>query len=139
MIAVLDASVAVEIVLQRSQAEMFSNYIEGVDWLISPYLFIAEVANVFWKYQKLAGFPFLICETAMEKAIGLPDDYINEHELYREAFKLASTMNHSVYDMLYLVVARRHNATLLTLDKKLIKVACKCSISVSGDKESETR
>ena len=130
MIFILDASAAIEIVLQRSQAERFTVHIAEADWVISPNLFIAEVTNVFWKYQKLADFPFLTCEKGLEQAIGLPDDYIDEHMLYREAFKLACTLNHSVYDMIYLIVARRNNGTLLSMDKNLIKAAQKCSIEV---------
>ena len=132
MIAVLDASAAIEIVLQRDQAETFSSYVAEAEWVITPTLFISEVTNVFWKYQKLADFPFLVCEKGLEQTIGLPDDFIDERNLYREAFKLACTLDHSVYDMLYLVVARRNNATLLTLDNKLLKAAQKCSIEVSG-------
>ncbi len=131
MIAVLDASAAIEIVLQREQTEKFTSYVIDADWVISPTLFIAEVTNVFWKYQKLADFPFLVCEKGIEQAIGLPDDFIDEKDIWREAFKLACNLNRSVYDMLYLVVARRNNGILLTLDKKMIKAAQKCSIEVA--------
>ncbi len=130
MITVLDASAAIEIVLQREQAEKITRCVTDADWVITPTLFMAEVTNVFWKYQKIADFPFLVCEKGIEQAIGLPDDFIEEKDLWREAFKLACNLNHSVYDMLYLVVARRNNGTLLTLDKKLIKAALKCSIEV---------
>ncbi len=130
MIAVLDASVAIEVVLQREKAEKFVSSIAEADWVITPNLFIAEVTNVFWKYQKFANLPFLVCEKGIEQAISLPDNFITEQDLYREAFKLACNLNHSVYDMLYLVIARRNNATLLTLDQKLLQTASKCSIEV---------
>ena len=130
MIAVLDTSAAVEIVLQKKNADKLGEGISKADWVISPQLYISEITNVFWKYQKLVDFPFLVCEQGLEQAISLPDDFIDEKNLFREAFKLACTMNHSVYDMLYLVVARRNNGTLLTLDNKLIKAAQKCSIEV---------
>ena len=130
MIAVLDTSAAIEIVLQREYSGIFTPCITSADWVIAPTLYIAEVANVFWKYQKLVDYPFADCEKNIEQAIGLPDDFVNERELYREAFKLACNVDHSVYDMLYLTVARRNNATLLTMDKKLIKTAQKCSVEV---------
>jgi len=130
MIAVLDVSAAIEIVLQRPLAEKFAAHVAGADWVIVPSLYISEVTNVFWKYQKLADFPFLVCENGLDQAIALPDNFIDERKLYREAFKLACTLNHSAYDMLYLVVARRNNGTLLTLDNKLLKAARKCSIEV---------
>lgn len=128
MIAVLDASAAIEIVLHRSSAEKLSKYVMKTDWLIAPTLFIAEVTNSIWKYQKLAEFPYNLCENCLEQALQLPDDFIDELTLYREAFKLSCTLNHPVYDILYLITARRNNATLLTMDKKLIKIAAKCSV-----------
>ncbi len=132
MIAVLDASAAIELVLHREQSEKFATCIAAADWVITPTLFIAEVTNIFWKYQKLADFPFAVCEKGIEQAVSLPDDFVNERELYREAFKLACNLSHSVYDMLYLTVARRNNATLLTMDKKLLKTAQKCSVEIIG-------
>jgi predicted nucleic acid-binding protein len=48
----------------------------------------------------------------------LPDEYVNEHELYIEAFKLGCELNHPVYDALFLVLARRNNAQLLTMERE---------------------
>lgn len=131
MIAVLDASAAVEIVLQRKMAAQLNDCLDEAEWVIAPTLFISEVTNVFWKYQRLADFPFQFCEQRLDLAIALPDDFIEELDLFREAFKMACTLNHPVYGMLYLVVARRKNATLLTLDRKLVKAAQKSSIDVA--------
>ena len=130
MIVVLDASAAIEIVLHRNSAENLAKYIIEADWVIAPTLFISEVTNTIWKYQKFADFPYSSCEKALEQALALPDDFINELELYREAFKLSCTLDHSVYDMLYLLAARRNNGILLTLDKQLIKIAIKCSVEI---------
>ena len=128
MIAVLDASAAIEIVLQRNFAGKLAGYITEADWVIAPTLFISEVTNTIWKYQKFADLPYRSCEKALEQALALPDDFINELDLYREAFKLSCTLNHPVYDMFYLLIARRNNGLLLTLDKQLIKIAINCSV-----------
>jgi len=130
MIAVLDASAAIEIVLQRDRAEKISEYVVAADWVVAPTLFISEVTNTIWKYQKFADLPYRSCEKFLEQALALPDDFIGEQDLYREAFKLSCTLNHPVYDILYLVTARRNNGILLTLDRKLIKIAVKCSVDV---------
>ena len=91
---------------------------------------LKKVTNVFWKYQRLTDLALQDCERCLEQAIALPDDFIDEHDFFREAFKLSSTLNHSVYDIMYLIAARRNNAVLLTLDKKLIRIAKECSIEV---------
>ena len=131
MIVVLDASAAIEIVLQRDLAKQLSNHVLAADWVIAPTLFISEVTNTIWKYQKIADLPYRACEKALEQALALPDDFINEYDLYREAFKLSCTLDHPIYDMLYLVTARRNNGVLLTLDKKLQQIAIKCSVEIS--------
>ncbi|MEA3348402.1 MAG: type II toxin-antitoxin system VapC family toxin, partial [Pseudomonadota bacterium] len=121
---------AIEIVLQRNPAEALTKYVTEADWVITPTLFISEVTNTIWKYQKFAELPIRSCEKALEQALALPDDFINELDLYREAFKLSCSFNHPVYDMLYLLTARRNNGILLTLDKKLIKIAINCSVEI---------
>ena len=131
MIAVLDASAAIEIVMGRNSGEKLSKYVLEADWVIAPTLFISEVTNTVWKYQKLADFPYRSCEKALDQALAIPDDFINELDLYREAFKLSCTLNHPVYDMFYLVIARRNNGRLLTLDKQLINAATKYSIEIA--------
>ena len=131
MIAVLDASAAVEVVLQRGKADLLREYFSEADLMIAPTLFISEVTNVFWKYRRLTDLSLQDCERGLEQAIALPDDFIDEHDFFREAFKLSCTLEHSVYDIMYLVTARRNNAVLLTLDKKLIRNAKECSIEVA--------
>ena len=128
MIVVLDASAAVEVVLQKKAATKLSRYLDKADWVITPTLFISEIANVFWKYQRMTDLPIESCDRYIDQALGLPDDFLNEIDLYREAFKLACTADHPVYDMMYLIAARRNNGTLLTLDKKLKRAAKKFSV-----------
>jgi len=130
MITVLDASAAIEIVLQREKAVKLSEYIIASDWVTAPTLFISEVVNTVWKYQKFADLPFNVCEKALEQALALPDDFTNEQDLFREVFKLSCTLDHPSYDIFYLVTARRNNATLLTLNRKLVQLAVKCSVDV---------
>ncbi len=128
MIIVLDTSAAIEIILNRKSSELFAEKIKQAEWVISPSLFISEVTNVFWKYQKFANYSYADCEKNIEQAIAIPDDYINDLELYREAFNMSCMLDHPVYDMLYLILARRNNALLLTMDKKLSTAAQKCNI-----------
>ena len=55
MIWILDASAAIEIVLQREHANSIQNDIRMANYVISPQLFVLEVANVFWKYNQFEG------------------------------------------------------------------------------------
>lgn len=130
MILILDASAAIEIVLQRKRYKSFEHYLTEADWIIVPGLFIAEVSNVFWKYNKFAGLSLEQCDKAIEYAINLPDEYCDDQTLYKEAFSLGCKVGKPVYDMFYLVLARRNSGYLLTLDKSLSIEAKKQSVRV---------
>jgi predicted nucleic acid-binding protein len=130
LIVVLDTSAAVEVVLQRESASRFAEILTQADLVLAPTLLITEVSNVFWKYQKFADYPQDACEKSIEHIIALADEYVSEVELYREAFSLGCMLDHPIYDMVYLVLARRNNAKLLTMDKKLISAAKKAGVVI---------
>ena len=128
MIIVLDTSAAVEMVLQRDHAIAFGENVAQADWIISPTLFISEVTNVFWKYYLFKDMPLELCEQAIDSAVSLPDEFFNEKDLYKEAFALGCLSQKPIYDMFFLVLARRSNGYLMTMDISLKEVAKKNSI-----------
>lgn len=130
MIIILDSSAGAEIVLQRKHAAALSRHIVDADWIIAPTLYIPEITNVFWKYYRFSDMPIEQCEKAIEQAVALPDEYFDEKTFYKEAFALACLAERPVYDMYFLVLARRNNGFLLTLDKPLQKTAKKNSIRI---------
>ena len=130
MIAVIDASAGVELVLRRAAARKIGGVLVEADWVIAPNLYISETANVFWKYRQLADFPRDECERYVRQAMALPDEFFPESDLYVEAFDMACLLGHPVYDMMYLVLARRQGAMLLTLDQKLDRMAGKAGVRV---------
>ena len=71
------------------------------------------------------------CEKSIDNIVSLPDEYVNELDLFRESFKLGCMMDHSIYDMIYLVLARRNNATLLTIDQRLVASAEKTGVNTA--------
>ena len=133
MICVPDASAIVEVVLQRSHAGEVAERLSAAEWVTVPTLFAAEVTNTMWKYHRFQDLPIDVCETAIDDALAIPDTYANDTELAREAFALGSRIQHPAYDALYLVLARRHDGVLLTLDQELRATARKQSIRVAPD------
>lgn len=116
----LDASAAIEIVLNRSKAKKFHDILIETELVVVPDLYVAEVTNVIWKYHKFSNLPLVTCEEALTSSLDLIDDVIPSVQLAVEAFSTSCIINHTVYDSFYLIVARRFNTTLLTLDNKLI-------------------
>ena len=52
-------------------------------------------------------------------------------DLEDEVKFVKSKLDHTIYDMLYLILARRNSAVLLTMDKKLKGAALKSGVEVS--------
>ncbi|MFH1760568.1 MAG: type II toxin-antitoxin system VapC family toxin [bacterium] len=128
MILVLDASAAAEVVLQRQKAKHIQQILLKASTVIAPYLFIAEITNVFWKYYQFGSLPLDQGQEAIECAINLIDLFETEIDLYKEAYSMACLVKKPVYDMFYFILARRNNATLITMDKSLVETAKKHSI-----------
>ena len=125
---VIDPSAAIEISLYRTYAEDFSHFLEDTLWVGAPDLFISESANVFWKYHQYGDLPIELCEKSLERTIQIVDEFYPTKDLYLEALSVSFQAGHPAYDSMYLVLARRNNATLLTRDKKLYQLATKLSI-----------
>lgn len=130
MIIVLDASAGIEIALSRDNAEIFERKIEKASKVITSELYKAETANVLWKYN-IAG---LLDKEEVQKRLKycdeLIDEYIDISENNEEALNEGIRIKHSVYDLLYLIIARRNGAILLTQDKKLKKIAKETGVEI---------
>jgi predicted nucleic acid-binding protein len=130
MIVVLDSNAAIAIVLQQRKGIDFSEAIEMSEKVVSSEFFRIEVANVIKKYCKGNFIKREQCSELLEMAEGLVDESIPIKENNIEALNEAIRLDYSAYDMLYLSLARRTGATLLTLDHPLLVLAKKEGISV---------
>ena len=131
MIAVLDAGAAVGVVLKQPQAAHLISQLESANLVLAPALFVSEVCNAFWKYRKADLFEQAAVEVSLVQALELPDRLEPASACCQEAFAMAVRRQHPFYEALYLVLARRHNATLLTIDKRLAALAAKLEIATS--------
>lgn len=128
MILVIDASAALALILDPNKNEEYSKEIKRADTVIAPELFVSEVANVAWKYKKLAGFTHEETLTLAENSIALVDQLIPVNEIWKESLREAINNDHPVYDFLYIICARRNDGMLLTKDKKLKNICKKLAV-----------
>jgi len=128
MIVVLDTSAAIEIILNKKDSKKFKNIIIEADAVIAPELYISEITNVAWKYNKIANFGHKECFSIAEDGISLIDQFIDTTILWKEALREAMNNDQTVYDCLYLICARRNDGILLTKDQKLKKLCRKLKI-----------
>jgi predicted nucleic acid-binding protein len=128
---ILDASAAIEVVLDRHKDRRFADEVQQAALVLAPDLLVAEVVNTIWKYHQFENLSLSACDRAIELALGLADSLVPAKELYREAFLLARTTRRPAYDMFYLALARREDAALLTADGGLKKEAARQGIRVA--------
>jgi predicted nucleic acid-binding protein len=122
---VLDASAVVRIIEGSSESVVLHEALLAADLVIAPELMITEVANALWRLQRAGQLDAASLQPLLARATALVDHIEPDRTLQPEALALATHLNHPVYDCLYLVLARREVATLLTADQKLHGLAGK--------------
>ncbi len=123
MIVVLDGSAGIEVALGRNNSQKYKESLEQASKVITSDLYKAEVTNILWKYVKAK---LLTKDAALQRlqyCLDLIDEYIDITENNQESLIESIRLDHSVYDVLYLTIARRNGAILITQDKKLKDIA----------------
>ena len=120
---VLDASVAVRLILLDPAAVDWAQTLERIGLVLAPELMLTEVTNTLWKLHRANQLQGVDPHSLLSQATELIDQIEPDRHLQVEALALAMHLNHSVYDCLYLALARREAATLLTADQKLQSLA----------------
>ena len=117
---ILDASAAVHIVLGTECGAAFRKLMLQGEYVATPHLFVSEIAQTFWKYAQAGAMTAKEATIKAQEAYKLVDEFVADEKLMPEALHEAIACDHSAYNMMYLVLARRKNATLFTADSKLV-------------------
>jgi predicted nucleic acid-binding protein len=122
---VVDASVAAKWFLPEVGSEEATQLLSGTDKLIAPDLIRVEVAAAITRRVRLGELPgeeaMQICNAWLKAlADGVVALTAQEDDL-TEAIKLALELKHPLQDCIYLAVAMRLKATLITSDPKFIE------------------
>lgn len=116
---VLDCSAAVEMTRGSAKGMALRECMLEDERVVAPAFFQIEIRNAFWKYVHVRATDVKTAESSARIALGYVDEFIPSEANADESFREAARCDHSVYDMLYLTLARRHAGTLLTCDRKL--------------------
>lgn len=121
MKVVLDCSAAVEIARKTGVGSSLREVLaaNGGCKVIAPELFYAEVGSAVSKYHRAGFLDVLTAKLLARDALDLIDETAPLAPLYAEAMAESLRLGHSIYDMFYLVLARREDAMLITCDRKL--------------------
>jgi predicted nucleic acid-binding protein len=124
MTGAIDVCGAMEILLQKEKAGKFSKVLQEASLVIAPDVYIAELTNTFWKYRRANILTKDECIQYIKDGINYVDKFIDGKELWQEALSEGIHHNHSIYDMFYMIAARRNDGILITNDSVLAAI-CK--------------
>jgi predicted nucleic acid-binding protein len=120
---VLDASAAVRLILADPAAADLAERVGGAALVLAPELMLSELANTLWKLQRADRLNDLDPQELLAEARELVDRLEPDRHLPAEALALVCHLNHPVYDCLYLALARREAASLISSDRRLNALA----------------
>lgn len=130
MKVVLDASAGIAGAMGREAAPAVVDALKQATAVFAPDFYVVEVTSGFWKYV-ISGD--LTLDQAMDRlvdALKLVEHRVPATELAAEALREASARRHAVYDLYYVVLARREGAVLVTLDTRLRKLVQSMDLDV---------
>jgi predicted nucleic acid-binding protein len=130
MIAVIDACGAVEILQQKEKANKFYQALRESTLRIAPDLFVSELTNTFWKYHTAKIYTKNECIEFIQDGIGFINTFFNTNQIWKEALSEGINNSHSIYDMFYMVTARRNDGILITNDSDLAAICKKNRVPV---------
>jgi predicted nucleic acid-binding protein len=122
MTVVLDASAAIRAVLDRQNETAILAVLDRASPVITTDLFVAEVASGLWKYIITNQISIDDATANLDAALDLVSAFYRIADFAHEALREAGAQRHPVYDLYYIVLARRENAAILTTDGRMKEI-----------------
>jgi predicted nucleic acid-binding protein len=121
---VIDASALVKLVVPEDDSDKMQTlaalHRAGTIQLLTPDFALTECANVLGRYVRRTGTPQEDMQEAFQILCQLGLEEVGHRTLVEEALTLAIQHDRSVYDVLYLVLARREEISLITADERFV-------------------
>jgi predicted nucleic acid-binding protein len=128
---VIDASASVRAAIGGDHAPAILDALETADWVATSALHGAEAGNALWKYARAGRLAAADAAMLLSAITASVDEVVPVSENLDEALAEAIRLSHPVYDLLYLTLARRRGATLVTVDARLAALAEAAGIAVA--------
>ena len=113
---VVDASVAVKWLVAEEDSDAAVRLLTGDDDLHAPRLMASEIASALWRKARLGEIERGWAGAAMAAVPEMPVRWSEDETLAADAIRLALALGRSVYDCMYLALAHRIGALLVTAD-----------------------
>jgi predicted nucleic acid-binding protein len=115
---VVDASVALKWVLNEPDKDAADALMR--DELLAPDLLRIEAANALWAFQRRGGMTADEVQDRLALLVASPVRFASHAQDVDQALSIACRLSHPVYDCVYLALAMREQATMVTADKRFL-------------------
>ena len=117
---VVDASVAVTWLVEEEHSDAADRLLDGNHELFAPRLMASEVGNALWRKVRMGEL-----ERSRAGALGaaiseMAVRWTEDEEVGPDAVRLSLALDRPVYDCVYLALAHRLGATLVTADVRFV-------------------
>ncbi len=113
---VVDASVAVKWLVAEEDADVAQELATSGQELHAPRLMASEVANALWRKARLGEIGRGAAGILLANVRDMPVHWGADETLSADAARLALVLDHPIYDCVYLALAHRIGAVMLTAD-----------------------
>jgi predicted nucleic acid-binding protein len=121
---VIDASVVIKAyvpeILSDKAVEVMSRLAEGELVLLAPDLLYPETGNILWKKRRLHELTIAEVDEIVDAISALPIKIEASRPVMPLAVTIAMQSGITVYDAMYVAVARIYETRMITADKKLV-------------------
>lgn len=116
---IVDASVAIKWFVPEVHAKAAVRVLDEKFKLLAPDLIFAEFGNILWKKCRLKELTLPIAKAILDDFKRVPLVLRTNENLLNEAWQIATQYNCTVYDSLYVAMAKIEQGILITADKAL--------------------
>jgi predicted nucleic acid-binding protein len=130
---VIDASVVIKAyvpeILSDKAEEVMSRLADGELVLLAPDLLYPETGNILWKKRRLHELTLAEVDEIVNAISALPIKIEASRPVMPLAVTIAMHSGITVYDAMYVAVARIYETRMITADKKLVDALLKTEFS----------
>lgn len=130
---VIDASVVIKAyvpeILSDKAEEVLSRLADGELVLLAPDLLYPETGNILWKKRRLHELTVAEADEIVDAITALPIKIEASRPVMPLAVAIAMQSGITVYDAMYVAVARIYETRMITADKRLVEALAKTEFS----------
>ena len=117
---VVDASVAVKWLVEEEHSDAADRLLDGNHELFAPRLMASEVGNALWRKVRMGELERSRAGALAAAISEMAVRWTEDEEVGPDAVRLSLALDRPVYDCVYLALAHRLGATLVTADVRFV-------------------